>query len=186
MIAIFIVAGIGVWELLKKWLQRWNPEEQESKEARRLRKLQAAVRDELQEYGLTGSSPLRPAASSPTTRPSPTFSPFRPPANYIYEGAASSHDDPPPPPPYPTGDDGLPQLEELRATMRQRRRSAGGTADQAVQTEPRRVQGEVTLSYGQTLFTTKGGKCVHSRSTCSSLVVGRRVDEKHLCQLCNR
>eukprot|EP00439_Symbiodinium_sp_Y106_P083529 s1339_g23.t1 len=186
MIAIFIVAGIGIWELLKKWLQRWNPEEQESKEARRLRKLQAAVRDELQEYGLTGSSPLRPAASSPTTRPSPTFSPFRPPANYIYEGAASSHDDPPPPPPYPTGDDGLPQLEELRATMRQRRRSAGGTADQAVQTEPRRVQGEVTLSYGQTLFTTKGGKCVHSRSTCSSLVVGGRVDEKHLCQLCNR
>ena len=186
MIAIFMVAGIGVWELLKRWLQRLNPEEQESKEARRLRKLQAAVRDELHDYGLTSRSPSRPVASSPTTRPSQTYSPTRPVMGYTYEAAASSRDDPPPPPPYPTGDDVLPPLEELRTTVRERRKGARGATDQAVQTEPRRIQGEITLSYGQTLYTTKGGKCIHSRSTCSSLVIGGRVDEKHLCQLCNR
>ena len=158
MIAIFMVAGIGVWELLKRWLQRLNPEEQESKEARRLRKLQAAVRDELHDYGLTSRSPSRPVASSPTTRPSQTYSPTRPVMGYTYEAAASSRDDPPPPPPYPTGDDVLPPLEELRTTVRERRKGARGATDQAVQTEPRRIQGEITLSYGQTLYTTKGGK----------------------------
>ena len=60
MLVIFVVAGIGVWELLKKAWQKWNPEEHESKEARRLRKLQAAVRDELQDLGLAASSSTRP------------------------------------------------------------------------------------------------------------------------------
>ena len=160
MVFLLVVAGIAMWECVKKIWSRFYPEEVESKEARRLRKLQSAVREELHGIGLS--------ASSSSTRTTPR----------TYTATSGEY---PPPPPYPCGDDDLPPLEELRSTRRRTR-----TMNQGVQTEHRGAHGEVTISYGQTLFTTKSGKCVHSRSNCSSLTIGGRLEEKHLCQLCNR
>ena len=175
-LAVFVVAGIAVWELLKRLWQRFNPEEAESREARRLRKLQAAVRDELQGMGLQGTPTNDRVRDRDVMRFSPgqeqTYRRSTTSAASSWEAAPA----PPPPAPFPTSTGDEPGF----------RRRRGGTRDQAVQTEPRRILGEVTLSYGQTLYTTKGGKCIHSRNTCSSLTMGGRVDEKHLCQLCNR
>ena len=171
-LAVFVVAGIAVWELLKRLWQRLNPEEVESREARRLRKLQAAVRDELQGMGLQGASTAGYRRDGDTPQ-EPTY-------RRSSIGAASSWESaptPPPPAPFPTGGD-----DEPIAYRRRYKR----TQDQGVQTEPRKIQGEVVLNYGQTLYTTKSGKCVHARNTCSSLTVGGRVEERHLCQLCNR
>ena len=147
-LAVFVVAGIAVWELLKRLWQRLTPEEAESREARRLRKLQAAVRDELQGMGLQ-STPARERRTDEGLRtPSPmqasTYRRSSASASSSWEAARA----PPPPAPFPIGGDDEP------AISRRRRRS---TQDQGVQTEPRRIQGEVTISYGQTLYTTKSG-----------------------------
>eukprot|EP00439_Symbiodinium_sp_Y106_P056549 s616_g7.t3 len=175
MVFLLAVAGITIWEVVKKIWSKLHPEESESREARRLRKLQSAVREELHGVGLGSQTTWASSSSSSQANPmrSPTY-------------ATGSEDPPfpPPPPPYPTGDsDDLPHLEELRGTLRRRR---GRTTDHAVQTEPRRIQGEVTIQYTTPLFVTKNGKCIHARDTCSSLVVGGRTEQRFLCQLCNR
>ncbi|CAE7319100.1 GIP [Symbiodinium sp. CCMP2592] len=150
-------------EVVKKIWGRLYPEEPESREARRLRKLQSAVRDELQGMGLGSQATA---------------------IQRLLPRMGEEHPYPPPPPPYPTGSfDDPPHLEELRGTFRRRR---GRTTDQAVQTEPRRIQGEFTIQYTTPLYVTKNGKCIHARDTCSSLVAGGRTEQRHLCQLCNR
>ena len=175
-LAVFVVAGIAVWELLKRLWQRLNPEEVESREARRLRKLQAAVRDELQGIGFQGTPTNDRLRDREATRSSPVQEPAYRKSTASATSSWEAAPAPPPPAPFPTGTGDEPAF----------RRRQRGTRDQGVQTEPKRILGEVTLSYGQSLYTTKGGKCIHSRNTCSSLTVGGRVDEKHLCQLCNR
>ena len=173
LVFLLVVAGIALWEALKRIWGRFHPDETESREARRLRKLQSAVREELHGMGLaTGpTATSSSSASSAQFAPAPTYS-------------RGSEDYPPPPPPYPTGGlDDLPELEELRGPTRRRR---GRHHDQATQTEPRRIQGEVTIQYTTPLYITKSGKCIHSRDTCSSLVVGGRTEQRFLCQLCNR
>ena len=175
MVFLLAVAGITIWEVVKKIWSTLHPEESESREARRLRTLQSAVREELHGVGLGSQTTWASSSSSSQANPmrSPTY-------------ATGSEDPPfpPPPPPHPTGDsDDLPHLEELRGTLRRRR---GRTTDHAVQTEPRRIQGEVTIQYTTPLFVTKNGKCIHARDTCSSLVVGGRTEQRFLCQLCNR
>ncbi|CAE7711468.1 GIP [Symbiodinium sp. CCMP2592] len=175
MVFLLVVAGIAIWEVAKKIWGRLYPEEPESREARRLRKLQSAVRDELQGMGLGSQATWSSSSSSSQGHPVP------PPT---YATGGEEHPYPPPPPPYPTGSfDDPPHLEELRGTFRRRR---GRTTDQAVQTEPRRIQGEVTIQYTTPLYVTKNGKCIHARDTCSSLVAGGRTEQRHLCQLCNR
>ena len=175
MVFLLVVAGIAIWEVVKKIWHKLHPEESEAREARRLRKLQSAVREELHGLGLGSQTPWAPSSSSSQANPlrSPT-----------YTTGGEDSPTPPPPPPYPTGGlDDLPPLEELRSTLRRRR---GRTTDQSVQTEPRRIQGEVTIQYTTPLYVTKNGKCIHARDTCSSLVVGGRTEQRFLCQLCNR
>ena len=168
LVFLLVIAGIAVWEVVKKIWSRLQPDESESREARRLRKLQSAVREELQGIGLASPTPAATSSSSSArAAPAPTYT----------SGGFDSYL--PPPAPYPTGDD-LPPLEELRGSRRRRCR------DQGVQTEPRRIQGETTIQYSTPLFITKSGKCIHARDTCSSLVVGGRTEQRFLCQLCNR
>ncbi|CAE7859387.1 GIP [Symbiodinium necroappetens] len=168
LVFLLVIAGIAVWEVVKKIWSRLQPDESESREARRLRKLQSAVREELQGIGLASPTPATTSSSSSArAAPAPTYT----------SGGFDSYL--PPPAPYPTGDD-LPPLEELRGSRRRRCR------DQGVQTEPRRIQGETTIQYSTPLFITKSGKCIHARDTCSSLVVGGRTEQRFLCQLCNR
>ena len=175
MVFILVVAGIAIWEVVKKIWNKLHPDESEPREARRLRKLQSAVREELHGLGLGSQVPWAPSSSS--TQANITRSP-------MYTSGGEDSPTPPPPPPYPTGSsDDLPPLEELRSTFRRRR---GLTTDQSVQTEPRRIQGEVTIQYTTPLYVTKNGKCIHARDTCSSLVVGGRTAQRFLCQLCNR
>ncbi|OLQ12391.1 putative transposon protein [Symbiodinium microadriaticum] len=104
LVFLLVVAGIALWEALKRIWGRFHPDETESREARRLRKLQSAVREELHGMGLaTGpTAKSSSSASSAQFAPAPTYS-------------RGSEDYPPPPPPYPTGGlDDLPELEELR------------------------------------------------------------------------
>ena len=76
MIFLLVVTGIAVWECVKRVWSKIYPEEIESKEARRLRKLQSAVREELHGMGLaagpTATSSSRTSSARDLRRYLPT------------------------------------------------------------------------------------------------------------------
>ena len=81
---VAVVAAIGVWEGIK-WFFEWvslrrNGSVEKSRQARRLRRLQQAVSEEVARYGLDDDQAKSPVAPSVpmSTRPTPPTSPFRP------------------------------------------------------------------------------------------------------------
>ena len=89
----------------------------------------------------------------------------------------------------PSPGDELPELEEIpfQSPPRHTRewRSVSSVSI-GVQADVRLPPGEVVMSVQQPLYVTKNGQCIHSRKNCSSLPLGGRIEERHLCQLCNR
>ncbi|CAE7442809.1 GIP, partial [Symbiodinium necroappetens] len=80
---VALVAAIGIWEAMK-WCFEWfslrqSGSVQDARQARRLRRLQQAVSEEVARYGLDDLGAERPAPHTPrpSTRSTPRPSPFR-------------------------------------------------------------------------------------------------------------